>query len=127
MVLIGTCEPEDVGVAVLATVISHQPGAAHFVVDAGALALSKDTGPAHLDAPVTMGIVKGHPELTVATLSQEHGVIRGTAAAVKNGFAVGERVEIIPNHACLTVAHFDLYQVVQDGAVIDQWKISRGR
>jgi len=125
--LLGCCTLDDVGVAVLATVISHQPGAAHFVVDAGALALSKDTGPAHLDAPVTMGIVKGHPELTVATLSQEHGVIRGTTAAVKNGFVVGERVEIIPNHACLTVAHFDLYQVVQDGAVIDQWKISRGR
>ena len=126
-VLLGCCTLDDVGVSVLATVISHQPGASHFVVDAGALALSKDTGPAHLDAPATMGIVKRHPELTVATLSQEHGIIRGTTAAVKNGFAVGERVEIIPNHSCLTVAHFDVYQVVQNGAVIDQWRISRGR
>src|SRR5207247_2475853 len=35
MVLIGCCEPADVGVTVLATVVSHQPGAAHFIVDAG--------------------------------------------------------------------------------------------
>src|SRR6266513_2108366 len=46
MVLIGCCEPQDVAVSVLATVVSHQPGAAHFVVDAGALSLSKDAGPA---------------------------------------------------------------------------------
>src|SRR5207244_2389076 len=37
MVLIGCCEPADVGVTVLATVVSHQPGASHFIVDAGAL------------------------------------------------------------------------------------------
>src|SRR2546430_1599803 len=45
MVLIGCCEPADVGVTVLATVVSHQPGAAHFIVNAGALELSKDPGP----------------------------------------------------------------------------------
>src|SRR5437016_9223208 len=33
MVLIGCCAPEDVGVTVLASVVSHQPGASHFVVD----------------------------------------------------------------------------------------------
>src|SRR5205807_1625276 len=36
MVLIGCCKPADMGVSVLATVVSHQPGASHFVVDAGA-------------------------------------------------------------------------------------------
>src|SRR3989442_941066 len=34
MVLIGCCAPEDVGVTVLASVVSHQPGASHFIVDA---------------------------------------------------------------------------------------------
>src|SRR5205807_413388 len=56
MVLIGCCEPADVGVSVLATVVSHQPGASHFVVDAGALELSKDTGPTHV-GPQAMGAV----------------------------------------------------------------------
>ncbi|PYP97029.1 MAG: hypothetical protein DMD34_04480, partial [Gemmatimonadetes bacterium] len=106
-VSIGSCEPGDVGVTVLTTVVSHQPGAGHFIVDAGALALSKDTGPAHV-GPQAMGAVRGAPDLVVATLSQEHGLIRGESPAALDGrFAVGTQLEIVPNHSCLTVAHFD--------------------
>src|SRR4029077_19866538 len=113
MVLIGCCEPADVGVTVLASVVSHRPGAAHFIVDAGALELSKDPGPAHV-APQAMGAVRGAPDLTVATLSQEHGLIRAESPARVNGrFPVGNRLELVPNHSCLTVAHFDEYHVVQ--------------
>jgi D-serine deaminase-like pyridoxal phosphate-dependent protein len=127
MVLIGCCDPEDVGVTVLTTVVSHQPGADHFVVDAGALALSKDTGPSHLDQAPAMGAVKGHPELVVAALSQEHGLIRGSPEAIQGRFPVGERLEIIPNHSCLTVAHFDEYHVVRGEREIDRWPIARTR
>jgi D-serine deaminase-like pyridoxal phosphate-dependent protein len=127
MVLIGCCAPEDVGVTVLASVVSHQPGSDHFVVDAGALALSKDTGPAHLNLPAAFGAVRGHPGLTVASLSQEHGIVRGPADALGEQFPVGARIEIVPNHSCLTVAHFDVYHVMRDGQVIDRWRIERGR
>src|SRR5213594_219844 len=128
MVLIGCCEPEDVGVTVLASVISHQPGASHFIVDAGALELSKDVGPTHLNLPPAMGLIRGHPELTVATLSQEHGLIRAESpVAIEGRFKVGEKLEIVPNHSCLTVAHFDYYHVVQDGRVVERWKIERAR
>ncbi len=131
MVLIGCCGPADVGVTVLATVVSHQPGAAHFIVDAGALELSKDPGPAHV-APQAMGAVRGAPELTVATLSQEHGLIRAESPAALDGrFAVGTQVEIVPNHSCLTVPLFDEYHVIRgtgDGArEVDRWKVERGR
>src|SRR5689334_2243658 len=133
MVLIGCCEPADVGVTVLATVVSHQPGASHFVVDAGALELSKDPGPAHV-GPQAMGAVLGAPELTVATLSQEHGLIRAAAAAALDGrFKVGDKIELIPNHSCLTAAHFDAYHVIEgtgdggEGRVVDRWKVERGR
>ncbi len=128
MALIGCCEEQEIGVTVLATVVSHQPGAAHFVVDAGALALSKDPGPSHVGAGPAMGAVQGHPHLTVASLSQEHGIIRAPdGGAIAGRFAVGERIEILPNHSCLTVAHFDEYHVVRDGAVVDRWPIARGR
>src|SRR2546425_8094294 len=131
MLLIGACEPGDVGVTVLATVVSHQPGAAHFIVDAGALELSKDPGPAHV-APQAMGAVRGAPELTVATLSQEHGLIRADSPAALDGrFTVGTQVEIVPNHSCLTVPLFDEYHVIRgtgDGArEVDRWKVERGR
>src|SRR5213596_2048601 len=128
MVLIGAGEPADVGVTVLATVVSHQPGASHFIVDAGALALSKDPGPGHGNLPQAMGAVQGHPELTVATLSQEHGLIRAASPADLDGrFRVGERLEIVPNHSCLTVAHFDVYHVIRGGRVVERWPIARGR
>src|SRR6266851_218893 len=128
MVLIGSCEPQDVAVAVLATVVSHQPGASHFVVDAGALSLSKDLGPTHMGLEPAFGAVKDHPELTVASVSQEHGVIRAAApAAIEGKFKVGQHVEIIPNHSCLTEAHFDEYVVIEGGRVMDRWHIERGR
>ncbi len=128
MVLIGCCEPSDVAVSVLATVVSHQPGASHFVVDAGALSLSKDLGPTHLGLDPAFGEVRGHPELTVASVSQEHGLIRAAApAAIEGKFTVGEHIEIIPNHSCLTEAHFDEYVVVEQDQVVDRWKIERGR
>jgi D-serine deaminase-like pyridoxal phosphate-dependent protein len=128
MVLIGCCAPADVGVTVLASVVSHQPGASHFVVDAGALSLSKDLGPAHLGLEPAFGEVKGHPELTVASVSQEHGIIRAAApAAIEGKFKVGQQLEIVPNHSCLTMAHFDEYAVVEGGKVVDRWTIARGR
>ena len=127
MVLIGCCAPDDVGVTVLASVVSHQPGASHFIVDAGALSLSKDLGPTHLDLPPAMGEVRGHPHLTFASVSQEHGIIRAAAAAIEGKFKVGEQVEIVPNHSCLTMAHFDEYVVMERGTVTDRWKIERGR
>jgi D-serine deaminase-like pyridoxal phosphate-dependent protein len=130
MVLIGCCEPQDVAVSVLATVVSHQPGASHFVVDAGALSLSKDLGPTHLGLEPAFGEVRGHPELTVASVSQEHGLIRAAApAAIEGKYKVGEQIEIIPNHSCLTEAHFDEYVVMDGGGgrMIDRWHIERGR
>lgn len=130
MILIGCCAPEDVGVTVRASVVSHQPGASHFVVDAGALSLSKDLGPAHLDLPPAMGEIRGHAHLTFASVSQEHGLVRAaTPAAIEGKFKVGDQVDIVPNHSCLTMAHFDEY-VVMDGrgeATPARWKIERGR
>jgi D-serine deaminase-like pyridoxal phosphate-dependent protein len=126
MVLIGCCEPQDVGVTVLASVVSHQPGADHCVTDAGALALSKDLGPAHLDLAPSFGDVRGHTGLHVAAVSQEHGIVRGPPAAL-GALHVGDRIEIVPNHSCLTVANFDDYHVMRDGREIDRWRICRGR
>jgi D-serine deaminase-like pyridoxal phosphate-dependent protein len=122
---IGSCTTADCAVTVLATVVSSQPGADHCVVDAGALALSKDTVPQLPDA----GYGTVYDDYTSATLmsgarltslSQEHGLL--TPA-----LPVGTRVRILPNHSCLTVACFDHYHVVQGDSVVDRWKIWRGR
>lgn len=55
------------------------------------------------------------------------------SVALDGRFKVGEKVEIIPNHSCLMVAHFDCYHVVRgtgngiEGRVVDRWKVERGR
>ncbi len=131
----GVCAPEDCAVTVLASVVSHQPGADHAVVDAGALALSKDPGPhdpalARGFGPVLRGLA-GHEldgALEVRSMSQEHGMVGAAGASgVEGRLAVGEKVRILPNHSCLTVAMFDEYQVIRGEEVVDRWAIHRAR
>ena len=121
--VLGSCEPEDVAVSVLTSVVSRMPD--HSVVDAGALAMSKDPGPAAQGrgmGPLYDDKRPGHlhPTLQLAALSQEHGIVNGP-------MAVGTRLRVMPNHSCLTVACFDEYHVVRGGTVVDRWKIWRGR
>jgi D-serine deaminase-like pyridoxal phosphate-dependent protein len=129
------CTTEECALSVLATVISHQPGADHAVVDAGALALSKDLGPGDAArrrgyGPLLDGLA-GHaldPVLYVRSVTQEHGVVAGTAPAdVEGRLAVGETVRILANHSCLTAALHDAYVVVRGEEVVDRWPIRRER
>jgi D-serine deaminase-like pyridoxal phosphate-dependent protein len=129
---IGSCAPGDAAVTILASVVSSQPGAGHSVIDAGALALSKDAGPTHLPggSPWAMGAVfedlaayragRPSPRLRVTGLSQEHGVVSGR-------LPVGTLLRVLPNHSCLAVPCFDGYWVVRGEEVVDRWPIHRGR
>ena len=130
----GVCRAEDCALSVLATVISHQPGAGHAVVDAGALALSKDPGPADPArrrgyGPLLAADGGGlDPALQVVAVTQEHGVVAGPSPAdVAGRLAVGDRVRILANHSCLTAALFDAYVVVRGEDVVGRWAIHRGR
>ena len=125
-VTLGSCGIGDCAVTVLATVVSHRPGEDTSVVDAGALALSKEawTTP---DGRETMGEVFADHEAGVLSegarlvkLSQEHGVV--SAALL-----VGSQVRILPNHSCLAVAQFDEVHAVRGTEVVDRWKVWSGR
>ena len=125
-VALGSCTPADCAVTVLSTVVSSQPGSDHCITDAGALALSKDAGPAAPWGP-TMGetfqsYASGDLDrhVRVVGVSQEHG-------RVNHALSPGTRLRILPNHSCLTVAQFDEFFVAQGEAVVDRWKIWRGR
>lgn len=125
---IGTHGLEDVAVTVLASVIGRYQARGAVLVDAGALALSKDrsteAGPRDwafgrvldLDgAPLAGGAV-------VARVHQEHGEIRATDGALPlDALPVGARLRIAPNHACLTAAAHDRYFVLENGTVIAEW------
>lgn len=134
-VMIGSCDVSDCALTVLASVVSHQPGASHFVTDAGALALSKDVGPIHIKNQMGLGVLyedysrkRLAAHLNLASLSQEHGkVLAENNRTIEGRYAIGERVRILEHHSCLTAANFDRYYVVEDDEVVDQWPILRGR
>lgn len=123
-VRLGSCETVSCAVSVLATVVSARPGADRCVTDAGALVLSKDMGPdspAHYGRPFRDPAARElDPDSRVVGVSQEHGVLSGSRR-------VGEKVRILPNHSCLTVAQFDHFTVLKGNQVMDFWKIWRAR
>jgi D-serine deaminase-like pyridoxal phosphate-dependent protein len=122
---IGSCRFEDVAVSVLATVIGSYPERREAVIDAGALALSKDTGPDHIDPRFGYGVVCDldlRPlDAKLVALSQEHGKL-----ATGEPLAVGTRVRVVPNHSCLTAAMYDRYHVVEGARVVGEWRPVRG-
>jgi D-serine deaminase-like pyridoxal phosphate-dependent protein len=95
-VTLGSHRLEDCALAVVASVVSA-PAADRCVLDTGSKSISADRIVAALDG---YGIVLGHPNLTVARLSEEHAVV---TAPESTGLAVGDRVAIVPAHACTTV------------------------
>ena len=126
---IGTCDLDDIAFSVLATVISVDLEHLRAVVDAGALALSKDPGPTHVDPecgfglPVTIEDQHPLPGLRIAGLTQEHGMLVGPGVEALHP---GTRIRIFPNHSCLSAACFDRYHVLRGTEVIDEWRPVRG-
>jgi D-serine deaminase-like pyridoxal phosphate-dependent protein len=57
---------------------------------------------------------------------QEHGIVPVADQTWFERLPVGARVRILPNHACITAAAYDRYQVVEDGAVVGEWERING-
>lgn len=113
---------DDCALTVLATVVSR-PTATRVVIDAGSKSLAQDL--VNADIGLGYGLVMG-TELTVKSLSEEHGVIEMPAAS--DWPRVGERLRIIPNHACVVSNLFDTVTLVSGDEVRDTLPVaSRGR
>ena len=126
---IGSLAEGEIAVSVLASVIAHKPEQNQIVVDAGGLALSKDRSTAALaGGDLGYGLVldidgePGFGRLTVAGVSQEHGVIRGLAPLPFDRLPIGARVRILANHVCMTAAIHESYLIVDGGGeIVDRW------
>jgi D-serine deaminase-like pyridoxal phosphate-dependent protein len=126
---IGSCAVDDIAFSVLATVISAFPSHQRAVIDAGALALSKDPGPTHVAPDCGFGLMvdaedqRPLPGLRLTSLSQEHGMVEGPGAAT---LQPGDRVRVLPNHSCLAAACFDRLIIVRADRAIAEWHPVRG-
>jgi len=101
----GTCSWGDCALCVLVTVISV-PSEGRAVIDAGSKVLTSDL--LGLDGH---GHVLGRPDIHIAGLSEEHGVL--TADAIN--LQVGDRLRIIPNHVCVVTNMLDEVQLIRGG------------
>jgi D-serine deaminase-like pyridoxal phosphate-dependent protein len=111
---------EDCALTVLATVVSR-PTADRAVIDAGSKTLTSDT--LGMDG---FGLALEYPDAIICSLSEEHGVLDLSASANKPD--IGERIRIVPNHACVVSNLFDKVALVGEGAAIEMVPVSaRGR
>jgi D-serine deaminase-like pyridoxal phosphate-dependent protein len=119
-VALGTCGLEDCALTIAATVVSV-PAPGRAVVDAGSKTLSSDP---------LRPVAGGHGQILgrrsrIDKLSEEHGVI---AVVEGETFRVGERVTILPNHACVVANLHDRLVGVSRGRVEALLRVeARGR
>lgn len=110
---------EHCALSIVAQVVSRQ-SPERAVIDAGAKAFSSDLGAHGTGGMSGHGAVKGRPGITVERLSEEHGWLR---VAPDEQLAIGDRLDIIPNHACVATNLFNEVAVVQGGRVVDRWRV----
>ena len=106
---LGTCKLEDIALKVACPVIAKHESRNEVVIYGGAIHLSKESIP-NIDGKQMYGrVMVTHKdekilleELSyVSSLSQEHGILKVLRKDLKY-FDVGDVVEVIPVHACLT-------------------------
>lgn len=120
---IGICQVDDIALSVLATVIGHQREKGWIITDGGWMSLSRDRGTSKQAVDHGYGLVcdidgNVYGDIIVADANQEHGIIavRPGSDAPLPELAVGDRVRILPNHACATAAQHAAYHVVRGGS-----------
>ena len=120
----GACSRQDnVSCRVVATVVGEYKDRNSILVDAGALALSKDSAPAG-----GMCEIQDFPDCKCTKASQE---VLKVECPLNNDDAdvpaLGSTIFLVPNHSCLSAACFDKFYVIDDetfrpeSEVIDEW------
>jgi D-serine deaminase-like pyridoxal phosphate-dependent protein len=128
----GICKIEEIAISVLASVIGHNHQRKRIIIDAGSLALSKDVSANNFMKEAGYGLVcnpdTGIPfdGLNVSEVHQEHGSIDLETTDWFENFPIGSLVRILPNHACLTCAAHEKYNVLENEQITESWSRTNG-
>ncbi|MBS1878019.1 MAG: alanine racemase [Actinobacteria bacterium] len=116
-VALGVAALEQCALSVLATVVSR-PAPGRLILDCGSKALTTERPSPRSPA---FGIVLDHPEVEICRLFEEHAI-----AAASPGCALrpGDRVRVVPNHACPVVNLHDRLHLLRDGKVVEEWRVA---
>lgn len=132
---IGVCPLDHIALSVLASVTGFYPERGRAIIDAGWMALSRDRGTAEQAVDQGYGLVcdlDGRPldDVVVIAANQEHGTIapRPGSGAALPPLRVGDRVRVLPNHACATAAQHGSYEVIEGGSaeIVARWERFHG-
>lgn len=129
---LGSCAPSDIALSVLTTVIGVRPAARQLLVDAGGLALSKDRSTAALPGyDCGYGLVTDTegtllPGARLVDVCQEHGFVELPLPLSVTAWSVGDRLRVLPNHACMTAAAHGHYHVLEGGVPVARWPRVQG-
>lgn len=120
-VCLGVAMRDDIALSVLATVVSCNER--YAIIDAGSKVLSSDRGPHGSTRLAGYGVAlrlgePGAPDMPVVSLSEEHGFV----AHVGHKPTIGERLRILPNHAC-AVVNLARRLAVTDQNDIEVWPV----
>ena len=105
--------------SVLATVISC-PSPDRVVLDSGTKALTYFVQRHGITRSKGFGVLKERSSVYLYSLSDEHGLF---APPQDMSFHIGDKVEIIPNHACPTCNLYSVMYGVRNGEVQEEFKI----
>lgn len=119
---VGVCTWEECAYSILATVVSIAvPGQA--VIDAGSKALAKEELRAGGGG---YGALLDRPQVRVSALSEEHGMLDLTGTDWRP--RVGDRVQVVPNHVCVSVNLQEQVWGAEHGSLRCRWPVAgRGR
>jgi len=111
---------EDCALTVLASVVSR-PTPDRAIIDAGSKALTSDTL-----GMEGFGLIEAYPGAVITGLSEEHGTIDLSACTGRP--AIGEKLRIIPNHACVVSNLFDRVHLISGDHLVETVDVAaRGR
>ncbi|NIA70565.1 D-TA family PLP-dependent enzyme [Pelagibius litoralis] len=106
---------EDCALTVLATVVSL-PATGRAIIDAGSKTLTSD-----LIGLRGYGQVLGHDDVEVSALSEEHGIL---AWAGGKKLHVGQRIHIVPNHACVVSNMVDFVWIKSEAGRVEKFTVA---
>ncbi len=129
-VALGAASLNDCALTVLTTVVSTKArpnGPDRAFVDAGKKVFTTDTGygtDGHGIVLADAASMTPASDVRMADLSEEHGWLELPDASRLD---VGDRLRIVPNHACVTVATQSRLYVVDGNSIVDTWSVDARR
>ncbi len=105
----------EIAATVLGTV-SNQTDIKEYTIDTGSKAIPPGDG---------KPVFKDFPKFRINIITEEHLQFK---ALGDESFEIGQKLELIPAHICITVNEYDFFTVVKNNEIVGKWAIlARGK